>query len=425
MKKIYLGLIVIFCCTSGFAQNTASPYSILGIGDIEKSYFDKTSAMGHAGIALTSDRSVLLSNPASLSFLQNPFYSNTFYFDLAVRYKSVNYAGDAIKNSTANQANDLQFKKISIAIKPTKNWGLSFGLLPFSSANYSFSGVKNVQGSTFTNPVEYQGTGSTNLLYLSNSVLLAKKLSIGVQTSLLFGQLNTNELIYSAIADSGLSTEKNIFLSKVIFKGGIIYKDTINKDWNYSIGATGSLKSTINANKETTVRNGNSVLKNTKELVNEFTSLPTMFTVGVALNYKANYTFVCDWARQNWSNENISGSNYKLSNNNKFSVGLQYTNYATVRDTRGNNLMFEKYFYQAGYYSNNGYLKVQGQNINEWAFTFGAGKQLTANLALQANVEIGSRGTTNNGLIKENFTQVGLSISYRDFWNTKKIKRYN
>ena len=68
MKKIYLGLIVIFCCTSGFAQNTASPYSILGIGDIEKSYFDKTSAMGHAGIALTSDRSVLLSNPASLSF---------------------------------------------------------------------------------------------------------------------------------------------------------------------------------------------------------------------------------------------------------------------------------------------------------------------------------------------------------------------
>jgi hypothetical protein len=33
------------------AQNNTSPYSMLGIGDLEKSNFDRTSGMGHAGVA--------------------------------------------------------------------------------------------------------------------------------------------------------------------------------------------------------------------------------------------------------------------------------------------------------------------------------------------------------------------------------------
>jgi hypothetical protein len=39
-------------------------------------------------------------------------------------------------------------------------------------------------------------------------------------------------------------------------------------------------------------------------------------------------------------------------------------------------------------------------------------------------LEIGKRGTTANGLIRENFSQFTFTITYRDFWLTK-VKRYD
>jgi hypothetical protein len=72
------------------------------------------------------------------------------------------------------------------------------------------------------------------------------------------------------------------------------------------------------------------------------------------------------------------------------------------------------------------YLNVYGQQIKEWGITMGAGTLLTrSGLGIQGTIEIGSRGNTSNGLIKENITQIGLTISYRDNWFTKKVKKYN
>lgn len=419
MKKIFLALTLVACCVKTNAQNTASPYSIIGIGNIEKSSFDKTSGLGYAGVALVSDKDVLIGNPASLSFLRNySYYHNTFYFDIAARYKNVNYSGDPIKNSTANQSNDLQFRKLTFTTKPKPKWGLSFGLLPFSSTNYSFTGVRRVQGSNETVPAAYDGNGSTNLIYLSNSLALSKKLSIGVQSAVLFGNFKDREVVYSAITDSVLTKEKTVFVSKIVFKGGIIFKDTINKNWNYSLGATGSLRSNMRANYKVKITDGASILKDNEDLITNYTSLPAIFTTGLAVNFKNTYTFVLDYAHQDWSSLNIKGLNYSLKNSDRISTGINYHFYPKANDKK------KEHFLQLGYYNHNTNLSIYGEKINEFAFTLGAGIQL-GSLTLQAALEAGSKGTTNMGLVKENFTQFGIGLTYRDLWNSKKIKRYN
>lgn len=419
MKKIFLALTIVACCVKTNAQNTASPYSIIGIGNIEKSSFDKTSGLGYAGVALLSDKDVLIGNPASLSFLRNySYYHNTFYFDVAARYKNVNYSGDPIKSSTANQSNDLQFRKLTFTTKPKPKWGLSFGLLPYSSTNYSFTGVRRVQGSNETVPAAYDGTGSTNLIFLSNSLSLSKKLSIGLQSAVLFGGFKDREIIYSAITDSILAKEKNVFISKIVFKGGIIFKDTINKNWNYSLGATGSLRTNMSANYKLKVTDGSSILKDNEDLIANYTSLPAMFTTGLALNFKNTYTFVLDYAHQDWNSLNIKGLNYSLKNSDRVSAGINYHYYPKSNEKK------KEHFLQIGYYNHKTNLSIYGEQINEFAFTLGAGIQL-GSLTLQSALEIGSKGTTNMGLIKENFTQFGIGLTYRDLWNSKKIKRYN
>lgn len=229
MKKLTIALITCLCVGTTIAQNTSSPYSIIGLGDIEKSSFDRTAGLGHAGVALFSDRYALVANPASNAFLERPSYRNPFYFDVAARYKNTGYSGTAITSTTQNVSNDLQFKRITFAIKPKAKWALSFGLMPFSSANYSFTGVKRIQGDNFTVAANYEGSGSSNLVYLSNSFLITKNLSIGVQSSVLFGQFTDKEIVYSAITDSVLQTNRNITLPNPTLKAGYYTKKILIK----------------------------------------------------------------------------------------------------------------------------------------------------------------------------------------------------
>ncbi|MBI3882906.1 MAG: hypothetical protein HY305_01450, partial [Sphingobacteriales bacterium] len=63
------------------AQNNSSPYSILGIGDIEKSNFNRYSGMAEAGIAMADARYQNNSNAAALSKLKDHLFS----FEVAVR----------------------------------------------------------------------------------------------------------------------------------------------------------------------------------------------------------------------------------------------------------------------------------------------------------------------------------------------------
>ncbi len=424
MKKFKIVFIVCFCFGKAFSQNTSSPYSIIGLGDIERSSFDRTSGLGHAGVALYGDKNMFVGNPASFSFLETRPFQNPFYLDLTIRYKNINYSGNAITSTTDNQSNDLQFKRLSFAIKPSPKWGLSFGLLPFSTANYSFVGVKGIQGGDVSFNANYDGSGSSNLLYLSNSYLITKNLSLGIQSSILFGQFSDKETI---LTDSILTTERNIFLVKPHFKGGLIYKGNINKNWAASIGATGSLKTSLNAQYQLTVKDGTTTLKSIDERRSNYTALPLMGTIGFAATYKSKYTFVLDYSGQNWSSLNYKGTNYALVNSDRISAGFQLTNYDTIRD-KNVSISYEKNFLQAGFFYSNSYLNIYGQQIKEWGVTLGAGTQLKrSGLGLHATLEIGSRGTTNNGLIKESITQFGLSISYRDFWSTKKLnrRRYN
>src|ERR1700744_5732105 len=57
------------------AQNNSSPYSIIGIGNVENSYFNRYTGMANAGLALYDNRYINNSNAASLSRLGNHIFS--------------------------------------------------------------------------------------------------------------------------------------------------------------------------------------------------------------------------------------------------------------------------------------------------------------------------------------------------------------
>jgi hypothetical protein len=77
-------------------------------------------------------------------------------------------------------------------------------------------------------------------------------------------------------------------------------------------------------------------------------------------------------------------------------------------------------FYQAGLFYSNSYLQINNQQISEKGFTAGLGFNSKRNaMGVAFALEVGQRGTTTSNLIKETATSFSMTISYRDFWNTK------
>ena len=123
MKRILGICIVSLSAFQLFGQTNNSPYSILGIGDIEDSYFNRTTGMADTGVAYRANNFLITNNPASFSALTN----HLFNAEIAIRGTLITYNGAGVDQNN-NQSTDITFKKFIVGTKITKHWGSSAGL---------------------------------------------------------------------------------------------------------------------------------------------------------------------------------------------------------------------------------------------------------------------------------------------------------
>lgn len=412
MNKFFL-MVFVFCfANTTFAQSNNSPYSIIGVGDIEKSSLDRTTGMGYSGVALNSSKSLFNGNPASYSFLENHF----FHIETSLRYKGIEYAGKPITSVTNNQSSDFVTKKIIFAIKPKNRWGLSFGLQPFSTINYSFYADKTIQGTGSTTSTYYEGTGGLNKVYVANAYQVTKGLSVGLEAAHIFGQQNQTETISSGFSGSEITTNRNSYLNGNSLKLGVQYNKDISKKMNVAFGGTISNKTTLKANYDLLVKDGTTTIEEKEQFKSNFFTMPLIYTTGLAFTYKKKYTWAVDYNYQDWASSHYTGLNYQLVNSSRISTGFEIKNFKNYINTR-----VEKSYFQLGAFYNNSYLKINNNQIKDYGITAGAGLHSFKNgLGIQAAIEYGERGTINSNLIKEKYTQITLTILYRDFWFKQK-----
>lgn len=416
MKKTGLIIAILFTAviTTVKAQNNTSAYSIVGIGDIESGYFDRSTGMANTGLSAASNRFMYHANPASYAKLDDYF----FHVELSSRFKWVSYSGGTI-SASANNSSDLQIKKIALAIKVKKRWGASFGLLPFSNSNYSFYAPKQISGTPYTTQAYYEGTGSINQLYFANSFAVTKNFSVGLHSAFLFGHMEKKETVYAGYIDSSLITTINTYYTNPYFKLGLLYHAKVNSNLALGFGATGSVQTKLRSSESLLVQDGSTTAVSNDAYNNSYFKLPYMYGGGVSAVIKDKYTISTDYNFQSWSDQNIRGVGYSLTNSSRYSTGFEYSKKLRYRD-----LSFERYFLQAGFYYSQSYLILNTKQINDVGGTVGGGFNFNNGLGLQATLQFGNRGTISSGLIKENYAQFTLTFSYRDRWLTN-VKRYD
>ncbi len=390
------------------AQTNNEPYSIHAIGNITDNIINRTSGLGSTGIAYRNNRYLITNNPASLSALDNQFFAG----EIGVNGQYVNYSGSGV-SQTSHQSSDISFKRFSLGTKIFKHWGSSVGLVPYSEENYEYSGSRPIGGGGDLLPTYDQGYGGINKVFWANGYEFFKHLSVGITTSYLFGSITNKNILLGQGSSIYLSKNDNTFYSNLYLDYGLQYYTSINKHWDFTIGAIFSNQQNLRTETNITVLNIASTTLRNKATVGNY-NIPTSYGVGISLTRNKKYTFVADYKFQNWSSLRSTTGDFLYENSQRLSAGIEISNKIVAYNT-----LYEISFLQAGFFYNKSYLIVNSIPINDVGGSFGFGvTSKRTPLSLNVVLQYGIKGTVSNNLLRENYANLSFIFSLRDFWYT-------
>ena len=407
--RLYITIVLtVLFIASGYPQTNNQPYSIHAIGDITDNIINRTSGMASTGLAYRNNRFIITNNPASLSAMDNQFFAG----EIGVNGQYIDYSGNGV-SVTNHQSSDITFKRFTLGTKIFRHWGSAVGIVPFSEENYEYSGSEQIGGSAAVIPTYNQGYGGINKVFWANGYEFLNHFSIGLTTSYLFGSINNKNILLGQAASIYLSSNSNTFFSNLYLDYGIQYYGSINKHWDFTIGAVYANQTNLRAETNTNVINLDSSVLRSKTTIGTYT-IPTSYGFGFSLTRNKKYTLVGDYKFQNWSSLRSTTGDFFYENSQRASIGLEISNKKVAYNT-----LYETSFFQAGFYYNKTYLIVNGTPINDIGGSVGLGfNSKRSVLSLLVVLQYGIKGTTQNNLLRENYGNLSFIFSMRDFWYT-------
>jgi len=408
-RKIVIGLFLFITSIALAQEGTTSPYSFYGIGSLKFRGTTENRSMG--GMGVFSDSIHLnLQNPAAYAGLR------LINFSVGGSHQAVKQKNETDSQNTSSSTLDY----LAMGI-PMGKLGMGFGMLPYTSVGYDFySEVPD--GIT-----QYSGNGGLNKAFLSAGYQVTPELSLGVDASYNFGKIENTAVTQKSELQYGTRVINRSNLSGFTFNFGALYKRMVTE--NLELSGSFTFTPGTNINSENLRRTGSvSILPSgifdidEREVSvpdTEFT-FPSHLTFGVGISKPKYWGLGIEYVNQktsNFTNRSFTIENVTYKNASKFNVGGFYIpNYNSFGD------YYKRVVYRAGARFEQTGLSVDGHDIDEFGISFGVGLpigRLFSNLNL--GFELGTRGTTDYGLIKENFFNTYLSFSLNDRWFEKRL----
>jgi hypothetical protein len=397
----------------------SSPYSLFGIGNLYGVSSQMNMAIGGASTAFSSPFFINPVNPASYI----AFDSNSFVFDAALNLRS-----GTLK--TVDQSQKTRFGSLSnlyFGLPVTKWWRASLGLMPYSNVGFEMEGSQYIEniGNLVT---KYSGSGGLSKAYIGSAFSPVKNLSVGINMSYIFGNIVKERA--QTFPDSAYyinsMARSTARLNKVNFDMGLMYRKEFKEGRFMQIGLTYNPSQKLDGHAElisySYLYDYASNIEKPKDTVsietgeNGIVVLPTAFGAGFMVGSSNRWFATADVNYQKWSEFRYLGNDLGLKDNLRVSIGGQF---------RPSPVDMGKYYnrinYRAGFRFEQSYLEIRETRINDFGISFGVGLPMkksrsTMNIA----VEIGSQGTTEKDLIKENYVRFTLGTSLQERWFLKR-----
>ncbi|WP_018476409.1 OmpP1/FadL family transporter [Pontibacter roseus] len=400
-----------------------SPYSRYGLGELNTNLGNiRTAGMGGLGVSAGSSFHPNTANPALL------YYNSITTFDVGVagQYKT-------IKNSNQSQRDgDANLSNLTLAVPISKRWSSALSLRPYSTVDYQISSVQSLPGRQEAVIVnEYKGEGGISELNFGHGFRITNGLTVGASASYLFGtiiQESSSVVADTTVSDMNLQrvvySERTRY-SDLLFRAGANYRKKVTEKGYLSAGVVYDLSADLGAKRKTayerrTLSDGSLGAPLLPDSVEGSVNVPASLRAGLSYDNGSNLTIGAELFTQDWSSyENLDGER-ELGNSYKVALGAEYTPNANAIDS-----YFERITYRGGLNYGKTPYTINGTEIKDMAvtggLTFPIGRGSFYELyQLNTAFAYGRRGTTDNGLIAENYFQFSVGVTINSRWFIKR-----
>lgn len=416
-SRLFFAVSCLLAFHSIQAQETNSPFSFLGIGEVYNGGTAVNSMSGGLGVASSNGIYVNTLNPAMLA--RNRYT----VFEMGVNTEFKAMQDNRQRSNTYNGT----LGPVVLALPASPRWTLALGLMPYSNVSYKTltSRKLNVVGTDST-ILTYNGEGGLNKAIISNGVRVTKNMYVGLETSYLFGVINRD------ITTQNLSDGQNYQVksfnrsnySSVHFKLGYAWRPKISKEYFLNIGATAELSQSIgikNLRGFNTFDASGITLINADTLSNPNGSitLPANYKFGISLEKPGKLLVSLDYSTTKWTGyKSLDGDNDGLKNAYTVAVGAEYIPKFDAISGYFNHVMYRVGAnYTQSPYSYNG-----NEAAKDMSFSVGVSLPLRTISYVNIAYVRGKRGVLSTNGLEEQYSKIVVGFSLGDFYWFRKPK---
>lgn len=417
-KVIILG-VLIFTQLAAWAQNnTNSPYTRFGYGELGDRSIGAGRAMGGVGIGLRSPKQINPMNPASYSCMD----SLTFLFEFGAAGQ-VSWFNDS-ENDQRQVNGNLDY--IALQFPITRRLAVSVGLLPFSHVGYEFGKAKSESGLTWGET--FTGSGSLSEFYGGVSFdIWRKRLAVGANVGFLFGNFShERNLIFSSANADDVQKYRRYDVRDLLMDFGLQYTHPLSKEESVTVGLTFSPGQRLNTtlydiqivgSSSSSSYTVNDTIKNYRY------DLPNAYGLGFSYVKQDKLTLAADFKYEDWGQCYFDDEKGLFKNRVRIGLGGEF-----IPAYRNRNY-FGRISYRAGFHYSNSYLRIGrsaengylGHGYQEYGASVGFGLPLVDNRShVNLSFEYVKVRPELPTMINEQYFRFALNYSFNEFWFFKR-----
>lgn len=407
-------------------NNTNSPYTRYGFGQLSDQSFGNSKAMGGIAYGLRNGSHINASNPASYTAID----SLTFLFEGGLSLQNTNISDGITKMNVKNSS----FDYLAMQFRLNKSFAMSLGFLPFSNVGYNLNSSETVPDNSipgnpqpsdrYTATHVFAGDGGLHQLFAGLGFKVFRNLSVGVNASYLFGNINrtvktsfntTN--VYSNVQYSSIAIRDY----KLDF--GLQYTQDFGKNHHVTLGVIYSLKHRLNSEAFNYIQKtdqSNVVISESSTEIKDGFQLPHFFGGGFTYVYSNKLTVGFDYTLQKWSDARFYNTYNNLCDRSKYAFGVEYIPNATSRN------YFGRMKYRAGAYYSDPYIMVENdkgvleKGAREYGVSFGVGIPVfNSKSTLSVSGQYIKVSPKVKGLLDEQYLKLNIGLTFNERWFMK------
>jgi hypothetical protein len=386
-------------------NNTNSPYTRYGYGELADRSFGAGRAMGGIGYGMRSNKQINPLNPASYTSMD----SLTFIFDFGIAGQ-LSWFDDGI-NKEKHINGNLEYVAMQFPLH--RRIAVSAGILPYSYVGYNFgANITSEEGIYYTE--QFTGSGGLNEAYAGLSIdIWKKRLSVGANVGYLFGNIMHNQSLALGVSNATQSARyRTLHINDVKLDLGIQYTQRLSLDESLTLGLAFSPAKNLNTTSSDIIQNGSSM--DTIQTTNHAFDIPNSLGVGLSYVKLNRLTLAADFLYQTWGQAQFFSEKDGFKNRIRAAAGAEFIpNYQ-------NRAIFSRMRYRAGIHYSNSYLLISNKSYNEFGAGLGLGIPLIDNRSfLNLSFEYVKIKPESRALIDEQYFRFTVNYTFNERWFLK------